>query len=261
MANPQKENGHIRIANEVVNKFCCYRLSGQEWQVLWVILRKTWGWGKKVDKISHSQFAELTGINRRHIWLIIQGLIEKELVFKTITEKGDSVIVSYGIQKNYDKWRVSPKKVTITEKGDSSITEKGDRVSRKKVTGVSRKKVHTINILKDTNTINIFKDILCDLNLILETTYRHTSLKTQELINARLKEGFTLEDFKIVHRKKFNEWGCNPKMNKFLRPITLYSNKFESYLNQKEGGRNLTPAQIEAAKSMKRLEEKLKNET
>jgi len=141
MANPQPDK-FTKISNEVINKFCCYRLSGQEWQVLWVILRKTWGWGKKMDKISHSQFAKMTGISRRHIWQIIQGLIEKDLVVKGITQKGDSIIVSYGIQKNYDKWKVSPKRVTITKKGDT--------LSRKKVTDLSRKKVHTINNLKDT---------------------------------------------------------------------------------------------------------------
>lgn len=44
MANPQAENGHIDIANEIADKFCSYRLSGQEWQIIWVVLRKTWGW-------------------------------------------------------------------------------------------------------------------------------------------------------------------------------------------------------------------------
>ena len=127
-----------------------------------------------MDKISHSQFAELTGINRRHIWLIIQGLIEKELVFKSITQKGDGVIVSYGIRKNYDKWKVSPKKVTVTKKGDSGITQKGDGVSRKKVTKVSRKKVHTIdnkdnikNTIKNKEIFSFLKDNS------FSTTYQH----------------------------------------------------------------------------------------
>ena len=44
MASPQRENGHIDIANEIADKFCSYRLSGQEWQIVWVVLRKTWGW-------------------------------------------------------------------------------------------------------------------------------------------------------------------------------------------------------------------------
>ena len=80
----------------------------------------------------------------------------------------------------------------------------------------------------------LIEDILCDLNSLLGSTYKTTSHKTAELIEARLKEGFTVEDFKTVHRKKFKDWGKDREMMKFLRPITLYSNKFESYLNQKE---------------------------
>ena len=49
-----------------------------------------------------------------------------------------------------------------------------------------------------------------------------------------MKEGFTIDDFKTVHRKKYDEWGDDDKMVKYLRPETLYSNKFEGYLNQKE---------------------------
>ena len=41
-------------------------------------------------------------------------------------------------------------------------------------------------------------------------------------------------------------WGSDSKMVKFLRPITLYSNKFESYLNMKEPTTRLTETGIKA---------------
>ena len=75
------------------------------------------------------------------------------------------------------------------------------------------------------------KDIIDDLNLVLGTTYKHTSSKTKDLIQARLNDGFTVEDFKTVHRKMLRAWGTDEKMVKYLRPITLYGPKFESYLN------------------------------
>lgn len=37
---------------------------------------------------------------------------------------------------------------------------------------------------------------------------------------------------------KTAEWLHNPKMNKYLRPETLFGTKFESYLNQKSFQRN-----------------------
>lgn len=53
-------------------------------------------------------------------------------------------------------------------------------------------------------------------------------------IRARLKDGFTKEDFKIVIDKKVKEWLLDKKMNTYLRPETLFGNKFESYLNQED---------------------------
>lgn len=52
-------------------------------------------------------------------------------------------------------------------------------------------------------------------------------------IQKRVKEGYTLEDFKIVIDKKIADWK-GTSMEKFIRPETLFGNKFESYLNQKE---------------------------
>lgn len=71
------------------------------------------------------------------------------------------------------------------------------------------------------------------LNEKAGTSYRATTPKTQTLIKARLKEKFTVEDFKTVIDKKCAEWLGDAKMEKFLRPETLFGTKFESYLNAK----------------------------
>ena len=80
---------------------------------------------------------------------------------------------------------------------------------------------------------NIYIQIVEDLNTVCSSNYKHTTPKTRDLIDARIKEGHTVEEFKKVHRNKYNEWHNDEKMCKFLRPETLYGNKFEGYLNQK----------------------------
>jgi uncharacterized phage protein (TIGR02220 family) len=62
--------------------------------------------------------------------------------------------------------------------------------------------------------------------------FRHTSNKTQALIDARLNEGFAEDDFFAVIDKKAQEWRGDPKMDRFLRPETLFGPKFEGYLNE-----------------------------
>ena len=92
----------------------------------------------------------------------------------------------------------------------------------------------------------LIRDIIKDLNMVLGTTYKPSTPKNQELISARLNESFTLEDFKVVHRKMLKTWGANSDMVKYLRPITLYGTKFESYLNQKEVSTKLTESGVKA---------------
>ena len=56
----------------------------------------------------------------------------------------------------------------------------------------------------------------------------------QDLIRTRMSEGFTVENFITVNEKKVKQWLHDPEMAQYLRPATLYSNKFEGYLNQIE---------------------------
>lgn len=81
------------------------------------------------------------------------------------------------------------------------------------------------------NTTNNIEDIIGYLNMRAGTQYKTSTKKTKELINARLKDGFSVEDFKIVIDKKCFEWK-NTAYEQYLRPETLFGNKFEGYLNQ-----------------------------
>lgn len=86
-----------------------------------------------------------------------------------------------------------------------------------------------------SNNLNLIKDIVEYLNNKAGTKYHYKTKDTQKHINARLSEGFTLDDFKKVIDTKCDEW-LGTDMEKFLRPMTLFGNKFESYLNQKRKG-------------------------
>lgn len=79
--------------------------------------------------------------------------------------------------------------------------------------------------------------IVKHLNEKAGTRYKANSAKTKSLIKTRLNEGYTVEDFEKVIDIKCSEW-LNTDMSKYLRPETLFSNKFESYLNQKPQQQN-----------------------
>jgi len=87
-----------------------------------------------------------------------------------------------------------------------------------------------------------YKEIIGYLNQKAKTNYRSSGAKTQTLIKARFKDGFTLEDFKTVIDNKTTEWLDNADMVKYLRPETLFGTKFESYLNQKTVAKAYNPS-------------------
>lgn len=78
------------------------------------------------------------------------------------------------------------------------------------------------------------KEIIEYLNSVLGTKYKPTVEKNKSLIRARLREGFTVDDFKTVIDKKAQAWLWNRDMQQYLRPETLFGTKFESYLNAPE---------------------------
>ena len=111
---PHLKNGYTKIANELIDQFCKYRLSGEEWKVLWVIIRKTYGFNKKMDMISLSQFSQATGITRQNAKRALKSLYSKKII--AVLKKEYRSVVSYGIQKSYKEWKPVLKKEYSTQK-------------------------------------------------------------------------------------------------------------------------------------------------
>jgi uncharacterized phage protein (TIGR02220 family) len=82
----------------------------------------------------------------------------------------------------------------------------------------------------DTQTYKIIIDYL---NEKTGAHFRHTTKSTQQIINGRFNEGFTVADFQRVIDIKCSQWREDAKMRCYLRPETLFaSSHFESYLNE-----------------------------
>ena len=76
-----------------------------------------------------------------------------------------------------------------------------------------------------------YKDIIDYLNDKADRQYRASTNKTKDLIKARYNDGFNLDDFKTVIDNKVKDW-TGTEYEKFIRPETLFGNKFEGYLNE-----------------------------
>ena len=125
-----------------------------------------------------------------------------------------------------------------TKENQKEIKTKSNE-SQKENESNTHQDVNVIVNVNDNVDVNVkkisleeIKGIVEYLNIKSNSHYKYSTDKTQTLIKTRIKDGFTLDDFKIVIDKKCEEW-LGTDFEKFLRPETLFSNKFEGYLNQK----------------------------
>ena len=107
MASPQLENGYVRIANEILEVLARTNLKGSEHALIFAIMRKTYGFNKKKDKISVSQLEEMLGLSRRTVIYNIQNLEAKKILIvkrERSGEKNEVNVIQFN--KDYDMWVV-----------------------------------------------------------------------------------------------------------------------------------------------------------
>jgi phage replication O-like protein O len=112
MTNPQTEKGYTRIANEILEVLARTPLKGSEHALVMAVLRKTYGFQKKEDKISISQLQDMMGLSRRAVIYNLQNLEAKGILVVARSMDGDKNDVNLiRFNKNYDTWvvqRIAP---------------------------------------------------------------------------------------------------------------------------------------------------------
>ena len=149
-------------------------------------------------------------------------------ILKKLEKEGYIELLTSG-----SKGKESTLKITIKQQlFNNNVTNKSEQLQQ--VEGDSQQQsnnnVTTLSKKKEKNN-NIYSLVIDYLNKKANTNYRPTTKNTQSFINARVKEGYTVEDFKKVIDSKSKEW-LNTDFEKYLRPATLFGSKFENYLNE-----------------------------
>ena len=149
-------------------------------------------------------------------------------ILKNLEKKGYIEFLTSG-----SKGKESTLKITIKQQlFNNNVTNKSEQLQQ--VEGdnqqQSNNNVTTLSKKKEKDN-NIYSLVIDYLNKKANTNYRPTTKNTQSFINARVKEGYTVEDFKKVIDSKSKEW-LNTDFEKYLRPATLFGTKFENYLNE-----------------------------
>ena len=89
-----------------------------------------------------------------------------------------------------------------------------------------------INIVGKPDYDSDIKQIVDYLNEKSQSQFKPKTEATRKSIIARLKEGYTVDDFKRVIDSKVKDWS-DSSMREYLRPQTLFRPaNFEAYLNE-----------------------------
>ena len=123
-------------------------------------------------------------------------------------------VLNYCIYQGSDIEEEQPSNNQVTTREQPSNTTKNDKE------------------LKELKETIPYGEIIDYLNLKTSSKYKKSSEKTKEHIRARWNDKFTLIDFKTVIDKKVASW-TGTDQEKYLRPETLFGNKFEGYVNEK----------------------------
>lgn len=98
---------------------------------------------------------------------------------------------------------------------------------------VGKPRLDTPKTKKDDQNEKDIQAIVDYLNEKTQSKYSAKTNETRKSITARLKDGYTVDDFKAVIDSKVKEWFNDADMRKYLRPSTLFRpSNFESYLNE-----------------------------
>lgn len=191
----------------------------------------------------------------------IEGLPAKKY-FKVIESKVQEFF------DNYESKEIDYNDLDRDEQTDPPSKVKNDLPSKDSNDSVNNNKENNNKIKKDISkdisckeTENKCSEILDYLNNKTGKHYRNIE-STKRLIRARLREGYSIDDFKTVINKKAKCWS-GTEFEKYLRPATLFaSSHFDDYLNESEclSQNNYTTKKAKSQK-ISEIESKLSSES
>lgn len=101
MVNPQPTDAHIRIAHSIEEEIMMRDFTKRQRSILDLILRLSWGCGKKTAIIPLQKDFEMVGVDQTKVKSELNWLVNAKVISWDQDEK------EFSFNKNYDEWKVS----------------------------------------------------------------------------------------------------------------------------------------------------------
>ena len=270
----RSDGGWFAVMNEFADAMCWYRLRTAEWQVVWHIIRRTWGIkGRAWAAIGYVDFMKKCQISNSSVSRSLRSLMKRNFVHRKMMEgkyhykinskpstwktaepdeyrrkttpelehKGDTPELEHNILQNWSQNTPElqlNRNYTFKRKDNIKRQGKDTPIVPKKKSGPKSDVLTKKQIIEhDAKTVVDY------INAISGKNFQHSETSLGP-IRGRLKEGFTLEQCLQVCQ---NKWWDPDHKEKYYRPTTLFRpSLFEGYVNEKGTKRKPTNSRQDA---------------
>lgn len=185
--------------------------------------------GKLIQIICHyARTGEIADIDptAKAIFLSIKPIMDED------TEKYEAKVKQLSEARQKVGHTDTDKKNTVTVQ-KKPVTDKKNTVTGGVNVNVNDNVSSYEDIKDNVDQVDPVSEIVDYLNEKTQSNFKAKTDNTQKAITARLKEGYTVEDFKKVIDDKVKDWANDTEMRTYLRPSTLFRpSNFEAYLNE-----------------------------
>ena len=206
MASPQLENGYTKIANEILEHLIWPGINGGELKLVLFVIRKTFGYRKKHDKIALSQFQKSLLCKRANVCRTIRSLVAKRLLLKD--NRG------FKFNKNWEEWLVA-KRLPSSQTDNGLVAKRLPKVVAKRLHTKESKESITKEITSSSDD-SLEKPMWKlepdspDREIQLDTLEERSTVRQEE----RTHKGYDPKDTNLLLN-----WGVEKLGRKFTKPL------------------------------------------
>ncbi|MGL4470287.1 MAG: replication protein [Aeromonas hydrophila] len=215
------DDGYTRIANELLEAVMAADLTARQMKVLMAIIRKTYGFGKKLDRITNTQISSMTGIHHTHVCTAKNEMIAMNI----IVTKGREI----GVNKAISEWNfdISQPSKTLADSANKTLANLANDVSPTRLNTketIQKKERKDPPITPQGETFGAAEVLGFYQEQVGSTKCRRTA-EIEIILNA----GYSVEDCKLVIRWGLANWRRGGKSYANLNNL-FRKTRFDGYL-------------------------------
>lgn len=231
------DDGYTRIANELLEAVMAADLTARQMKVLMAIIRKTYGFGKKVDRITNTQISSMTGLHHTHVCTAKNEMIAMNIIVTKGREIGVNRVISewnFNISQpsktladSANKKPINSTDKTLAGLANKTLANLANEVSptwlNTKET-IQKKERKDPPITPQGETLGAAEVLGFYQELVGSTKCRRTA-EIETILNA----GYSVEDCKLVIRWGLANWCRGGKSYANLSNL-FRKTRFDGYL-------------------------------